>query len=101
MKPVGEGVAPRVEVFGSIFCPYCSQAKRFFDEKGIAYRYREVPMLLGFKFPLPVYREMKERSGGKRTVPQIFIDGVYFGDEERLFADRRDWSQLSEAPARL
>lgn len=77
----------RVEVFGSVFCPYCSQVRRYLAEKGISYTYREVPMLFGFKFPLKAYREMKSRSGGQKTVPQIFIDGVYFGDEERLFAE--------------
>lgn len=90
MNALENGATPRVEVFGSLFCPYCSQAKRFLREKGIAYRYREVPMVLGFKLPLPVFLEMKRRSGGQKTVPQIFVDGVYYGDEERLFADDRD-----------
>lgn len=79
-----------VEIFGSLFCPYTKQAVRFFDEKAITYTYREVPMLFGWKLPLKSYFEMKKRSGGKKTVPQIFISGVYYGDEERLFADDRD-----------
>jgi glutaredoxin len=33
---------------------------------------------------------MKRRSNGMKTVPQIFISGDYYGDEERLFADDRD-----------
>ena len=79
-----------VEVFGSVFCPYTRQATRFLDEKGLSYQYREVPMLLGWKLPLKNYLEMKRRSNGEKTVPQIFIDGDYFGDEERLFADDKD-----------
>ncbi len=81
-----------VEVFGSLFCPYTKQATRFLDEKGISYRYREVPMLFGWKLPFASYFEMKRRSNGQKSVPQIFIGGAYYGDEERLFADDRDGS---------
>jgi len=79
-----------VEIFGSLFCPYTKQATRFLDEKGVSYQYREVPMILGWKLPLKNYFEMKRRSDGETSVPQIFISGEYYGDEERLFADDRD-----------
>jgi len=79
-----------VEIFGSVFCPYTRQATRFLDEKGVSYQYREVPMILGWKLPLKNYLEMKRRANGAKTVPQIFIDGAYYGDEERLFADDKD-----------
>lgn len=78
-----------MEVFGSMFCPYCRQARRFLDEKAIAYEYREVPMLFGWKPPTGIFREMKRRSGGQTTVPQIFVGGAHYGDEERLFADEK------------
>ncbi len=81
-----------VEIFGSLFCPYTKQATRFLDEKGVSYVYKEVPMLFGWKLPLKNYLEMKRRSGSKKTVPQVFIAGEYFGDEEKLFADDRDGS---------
>ena len=32
------------------------------------------------------YKEMVERSGGQTTVPQIFVDGEYLGDEETMVA---------------
>lgn len=79
-----------VEVFGSVFCPYTRQATRFLDEKGVSYQYREVPMLLGWKLPLKNYLEMKRRANGAKTVPQVFIGGEHYGDEERLFADDKD-----------
>ena len=81
-----------VEVFGSVFCPYTRQATRFLDEKGVSFQYREVPMLLGWKLPLKNYIEMKRRANGEKTVPQFFIEGEYFGDEERLFAEDKDGS---------
>lgn len=77
----------RVELFGSVLCPYCYQAKAFLKRKGIEYSYREVPMFLGLKLPLPVFFEMKQRSSGQTTVPQIFIDGTYYGDEETMLKD--------------
>jgi len=79
-----------VELFESLFCPYTKQATRFLEEKGISYIYKEVPMVFGWKLPLKNYLEMKRRSNGLKTVPQIFISGDYYGDEERLFADDRD-----------
>ena len=78
-----------VELFASVFCPYCHVARRLLRHRGIRYRYREVPMLLGFKLPLPVYREMKRRSGGETTVPQIFVNGRHYGDEDTLKSDER------------
>ena len=79
-----------VEVFGSVFCPYTRQATRLLADKGVSYQYREVPMLLGWKLPLKNYLEMKRRAKGDKAVPQIFIDGEHYGDEERLFADDKD-----------
>ena len=79
-----------VEVFGSVFCPYTRQVTRFLDEKGVSHRYREVPMLQGWKLPLKNYLEMKRRANGEKTVPQIFIDGEHRGCEEWLFADDKD-----------
>lgn len=79
----------RVEVFGSVMCPYCYQARNFLKRHGIAYSYREVWMLLGFKLPTKSFREMKARSGGVTTVPQIFVNGEYYGDEDTLSADEQ------------
>lgn len=79
-----------VESAGSLFCPYTKQATRFFQEKGISFVYKEVPMIFGWKLPLKNYLEMKRRSNGVKAVPQIFISGDYYGDEERLFADDRN-----------
>lgn len=44
-------------------------------------------MLPMFKWPNRNFREMRSRSGGQTTVPQIFIDGEYYGDDDTLAAD--------------
>ena len=34
------------ELLGSLFCPYTEQATRSFEEKGISFNYKEVPLIL-------------------------------------------------------
>jgi glutaredoxin 3 len=61
-------------------CPYCQQAKRLLKERGIAYD--EIDVSDDADLRMDVIR----RSGGRRTVPQIFIDGAPIGGFEELAA---------------
>ena len=65
---------PRVEIYTKTFCGYCVRAKHLLDSKGI--EYQEHVVFYGG----PERQEMIERSGGRMTVPQIFIDGRHIGD---------------------
>jgi glutaredoxin 3 len=76
----------RVEIFASPLCGYCRAALALLEKKGIAYKKRPILFLLFFKFPNANWHEMVRRSGGRRDIPQIFVDGNYLGDEEALFA---------------
>lgn len=78
-----------VEVFGSKLCPYCIKAKAFLNKHKIAFKWKEVAMVAGVKLPTSNFKEMKRRSGGESTVPQIFVDGRHYGDEDTLFEDER------------
>lgn len=70
---------PDVEIYTTPICPYCHRAKRLLDQKGIAYR--EVDVLME-----PARRtEMAERAEGRRTVPQIFVDGRPIGGSDDLY----------------
>ena len=69
----------KVEVYATTFCSYCFRAKRLLDSKGIEYDEHEVV------FGGPEKQEMIERSGGRTTVPQIFIDGHHIGGCAELF----------------
>jgi len=60
-----------VEVYTSRTCPYCSRAKELLNSKGI--RFRE---LLVDGNP-EIISQAVTRSGGCRTVPQIFIENYY------------------------
>ena len=64
---------PKVEIYTRAFCGYCYRAKRLLDSKGIEYLELEV------FFGGPERQEMIQRSGGRTTVPQIFIDGRHIG----------------------
>lgn len=74
----------RVIVYTTQMCPYCVQAKRLLGERSIPYDEIDVSAD-------PALRdEMVVRAGGKRTVPQIFIDGAHVGGytELRALADK-------------
>lgn len=71
---------PKVEIYTTMFCPYCHRAKRLLDRKGVAYDEIDVTSS-------PELRdEARRRSGGRRTVPQIFIDGEAIGGSDDLAA---------------
>jgi glutaredoxin 3 len=70
----------RIEIYTQPLCPYCWRAKRLLDRKGVSYE--EVDL-----FVEPERRgEMLERAQGRRTVPQIFIDGQGIGGSDELHA---------------
>lgn len=70
--------AGRVIVYSQPFCGYCSAAKRLLASKGV--EFTEIDVM----FDPAQRREMMERSGGRRTVPQIFIDGQHIGGYDDL-----------------
>lgn len=74
----------KVEIYTKAFCGFCHRAKALLDKKGAAYEEYDISM------GGPKRCEMIERSGGRMTVPQIFIDGRHVGGCDDLFAlDRR------------
>lgn len=69
-----------IEIYTKFFCPYCTRAKALLDGKGAAYEEIDVTMdRAGFD-------AMVARAGGRRTVPQIFIDGRHIGGSDELAA---------------
>jgi glutaredoxin 3 len=69
-----------VVVYSKDYCPYCVKAKTLLKRKNIAFREIDVskdPALL---------QEMVTKSGGRRTVPQIFIDDKSIGGSDDLYA---------------
>ncbi len=71
---------PDIDVYTTDYCPYCVKAKALLDRKGANYNEHDVThddearMLL------------VEKSGGLKTVPQIFIAGNHIGGCDDLYA---------------
>lgn len=69
-----------VEIYTTGACPYCIRAKALLDKKKVSYTERRVDHT-------PAYvEEAVKRSGGRTTVPQIFIGGVHVGGCDELCA---------------
>lgn len=71
---------PRVEIYTKFLCPYCTRAKALLSGKKVAFEEIDVTMDSTRR------GEMVERSGGGRTVPQIFIGGTHIGGSDDLAA---------------
>ena len=70
---------PKITVYTTPWCPYCHSAKALLKKKGVAFEEIDVQD--------PALRQqMMLKSQGRRTVPQIFIDGVHVGGSDELFA---------------
>ena len=70
----------KIEIYTTPICPYCMRAKALLKRKGVAFDEIDVTMIPGAR------EEMVNRSGGKRTVPQIFIAGEGIGGSDELYA---------------
>ena len=73
----------KVEIYVWRFCPFCIRAKALLDRKGVAYD----------EYAIDGDEEardaMAERAGGRRSLPQIFIDGRHVGGCDDLHALER------------
>ena len=67
-------------IYTTARCPYCENAKKLFD--AIAQPYKEVRV---DQAPDRL-NEMVERSGGRRSFPQILINGKAIGGFDDLHA---------------
>jgi glutaredoxin 3 len=70
----------KVEIYTTMLCGYCYRAKKLLEERGVSYHEIDV-MTDGAR-----REEMRNRSGGRSTVPQIFIDGRHIGGCDDLYA---------------
>ena len=72
--------SPEVIMYSTAFCGYCQRARNLFERKGTAVR------------EIKIDEDVRERdvmlkkSGGRRTVPQIFIGERHIGGYDDLAA---------------
>ncbi|HKE47948.1 MAG TPA: glutaredoxin 3 [Rhodanobacteraceae bacterium] len=74
---------PQAEIYTTGTCGYCVAAKNFLKSRGCDYSEVRID-----RDPVKM-AEMLERSGGRRSVPQVFINGAYVGGYEELVAAER------------
>jgi glutaredoxin 3 len=69
-----------IEMYTTQVCPYCVRAKDLLKRKGQTVTEYRVDSDDAKR------EEMLKRANGKRSVPQIFIDGVHVGGCDDLYA---------------
>jgi glutaredoxin 3 len=75
---------PKIEVYSTAVCPYCVAAKNLLRSKGL--EWTEIRIDTD-----PAQRTaMLARSGGRRTVPQIFVNDQLVGGYDDLAAANRN-----------
>lgn len=68
-----------VVMYANASCPYCGAARMLLTQKGI--QFTDIPVVKN----TPGFDEMVERSGGRYTVPQIFIGDKHVGGFDELY----------------
>lgn len=71
---------PEITLYVSPMCAFCSRAKRLLDAKGVKWQEIDIAREHG------ALQQMLARSGGRRTVPQIFIGETHVGGYDELAA---------------
>jgi glutaredoxin 3 len=71
---------PKVIIYTTWLCPYCHGAKALLARKGVAFEEIDAPQ------GSPARAEAIARSGGRTTVPQIFIGDTAIGGHDDLVA---------------
>jgi len=74
----------KIEVYSTAVCPYCVAAKNLLKSKGLEWTEVRIDIDAAQR------NVMLTRSGGRRTVPQIFINDQHVGGFDDLVAADRN-----------
>ncbi|HEU4548784.1 MAG TPA: glutaredoxin 3 [Rhizomicrobium sp.] len=72
-----------VRIYTTPICPYCVRAKALLKKKGVE------PEEIDVFMDSDARSDMEKKSGGARTVPQIFVGDTYVGGCDELYALER------------
>ena len=72
--------SPDVVMYSTGWCGYCERARTLLERKGVGFREIKVDEDMAER------QAMISRSGGRRTVPQIFIGDRHIGGFDDLYA---------------
>ena len=71
---------PKIKIYTKFMCPYCARAMALLNRKGAVFDEHDITM------GGPDRAVMLKRSGGRTTVPQIFIGERHIGGSDDLVA---------------
>lgn len=74
---------PKVVMYLSPYCPYCSRAAMLLQRKGVEFSELRVDTD-------PALRQEMEQRSGRTSVPQIFIGDFHVGGCDDLYALEAD-----------
>ena len=69
-----------IEIYTTPMCAYCHRAKRLLSSKGVEFVEIDLWRSPGRR------EEMVARAGGRRTVPQVFVNGRALGGSDEIHA---------------
>jgi glutaredoxin 3 len=83
-----------VQVYTTVYCPFCVRAKALLRDKGVGFEEIDVTD------DAELREKMVELAGGRRTVPEIFVNGQLVGgyDELRALDRSGELDRLLEQP---
>jgi glutaredoxin 3 len=74
----------KVKMYTTPICPYCVRAKHLLRKKGV--EVEEIDIFMDSE----ARAEMEAKSGGRRSVPQIFVGETHVGGCDELYAMDRE-----------
>lgn len=74
----------KVTIYTTPICPYCVRAKHLLRKKGVDVE--EVDIFMDSQ----ARADMEAKSGGRRSVPQIFVGDTHVGGCDDLYALERE-----------
>ncbi len=70
----------KIEIYTWTTCPYCLRAKSLLNSKGVDYTEHNI------SGDDAARSKMIERTGGPKSVPQIFVNDVHYGGCDDIHA---------------
>ena len=70
----------KVEVYTADYCPYCTKAKMLLKNKGVDFIEHDLSGDDAARIALV------EKTGGLKTIPQIFINDTHYGGFDQIDA---------------
>jgi glutaredoxin 3 len=71
---------PDIEIYTQAWCPFCERAMHILTKKGVEFREIDAPRGSAAR------QQASQRSGGRTSVPQIFVGGKHIGGCDDLLA---------------